>query len=117
MTLLTASPLLFSSEISFPLSLNPYPLESMCLAKASLILFNLSVVARVAYLFVEETGDKIVQIASIFLFLLIIPCVRVNIVSRNKFEVIHQLECDFRDGFFLFCQVQVLTIMERVYGI
>lgn len=70
----------------------------------------------VAYIFVEELEDKVVQPASLLVSLLIIPCLGVDLVSRDEFKVIHLLERDFREGFFILCQVQVLTLMERDYG-
>lgn len=92
MALLSGSPLLFSSVVSLPLTLNPCPLELFWPAEGSLVLFYLAVETGVAYLLIEELGDEVVQSSLILDSLLVIPSSGIDIVSGDEFEVIHPLE-------------------------
>ena len=82
----------------------------------SLVLLYLAVEVGVAYLLVEELGDEVVKPSLLLDPLLIIPRSGVDVISRDEFEVIHLLEQDFGDGFFI-RQVQVLAMKEWAYGI
>lgn len=117
MSLLAGSPLLFSPIVSFPLTLNPHPPELSAFTGVSRILIDLPIEVGVTYFLVEELGDEAVQPASFLDFLVIIPCLGVGVVGCYEFEVSRPFECDFRDRFFILCQVRALTLMKHAYGI